>query len=67
MTDQAESDRIAPTLIEMTARVRCECGEAAEFDGIQDGWQHIRPCDDCGRRVSIQIGDPIVQYDGSSS
>lgn len=51
-----------PELLSMTATVKCECGEEIEFDGIEDGWQHIWPCD-CERYVSLQIGDPIVQYD----
>ena len=59
----AVADREAPALVSMTASVRCSCGEVYEFDGIQDGWQHIVPCDDCGRRLSIQVDEPIVQYD----
>ena len=54
----------APKLLGIIAKLRCECGEVHEFDEIEDGWQYIYPCD-CGRRVSIQIGDPIVQYDRS--
>ena len=51
-----------PEVLDVTATLRCECGEEHEFDGIQDGWQHILPCD-CGRRVSIQVADPLAQYD----
>ena len=52
----------APVIVSSTVLLRCECGEEHEFDGIHDGWQHIYPCD-CGRRVSVQFDDPIVQYD----
>lgn len=54
----------APRVVSLVAVLQCECGESHEFDGIEDGWQHIWPCE-CGRRVSFQIGDPIAQYDGS--
>jgi hypothetical protein len=52
----------APKIIRSEIVLRCKCGEEHEFDGIHDGWQHIYPCA-CGRRVSVQIDDPIVQYD----
>ena len=42
--------------------VRCTCGDEIEFDDIHDGWQHIYSCD-CGKYVSVQFDDPIVQFD----
>ena len=52
----------APKVVSSAVTLRCKCGEEHEFDDIHDGWQHIYPCD-CGRRVSVQFDDPIVQYD----
>lgn len=52
----------APEVIDITALLRCECGEEYEFDGIEDGWHHVQPCD-CGRYLSISVGDPIAQYE----
>jgi hypothetical protein len=54
-----------PQLLDVTATLLCACGEQIDLDAIDDGRQHIQPCD-CGRRLSVQIGDPIVQYDGPS-
>lgn len=48
-------------VLTVTALVECECGEEYDFDGIEDGWQHLVPCDECGRHLSIQIDEPIVQ------
>jgi hypothetical protein len=52
-----------PEIVASSVTLRCECGEEYEFDGIHDGWQHLMQCDDCGRIVSVQFDDPIVQYD----
>lgn len=52
----------APSITYSEVIVVCECGEEHQFDGIHDGWQHIWPCE-CGRRVSVQFDDPILQYD----
>lgn len=53
----------APTIVRSSITLRCVCGEEYEFDDVHDGWQHIQPCDDCGRRLSVQFDDPIVQFD----
>lgn len=44
--------------------IRCTCGEEIEFDDIHDGSSHSYPCEDCGKRVSVQI-DSIVQVESA--
>jgi hypothetical protein len=51
-----------PSVVSIVAILLCGCGneEEFEFEGVQDGWEHSYPCDDCGERVSIQI-ETLVQ------
>ena len=51
-----------PVLIDVLAKVKCECGEVTEFDELGDGWTHIWPCDYCGRRIQIDVSTYLT-YD----
>jgi hypothetical protein len=57
------SDETKPTLVSLTAVIRCPCGEAYEFDDLagHPTAEFVVHCD-CGRWPAISPGDPIVQF-----
>lgn len=51
-----------PELVSVLVVVRCECGEMNDFDEVQDGAEYTQDCGECGRAISVQVDEPLVQY-----
>lgn len=57
------TDTEQPTLVSLTAVIRCPCGEEHEFEDLAESpdAEWIATCD-CGLRPAISPGAPIIQF-----